>query len=100
MTETSGYNGWKNYETWVTALWIDNDQDSYGFAREIVAEVFGSADIEYPRVEAADALKSWVDGAFVPDLAGSLAADLLGHAFQSVDWFEIVDAIRSELDEG
>ena len=36
MTEDEkGYNGWKNYETWLVALWIDNEQSSYSYAREL-----------------------------------------------------------------
>ena len=26
------YNGWKNYETWNVALWIQNDPGLYGMA--------------------------------------------------------------------
>ena len=33
MTDTT-YNGWKNYETWNVALWIDNDQFWYGVAED------------------------------------------------------------------
>ena len=29
-----GYNGWKNYETWNVALWIDNDEGLNELARE------------------------------------------------------------------
>ena len=31
---TNTYNGWKNYETWNVALWIQNNEGYYNIARE------------------------------------------------------------------
>ena len=30
---TQDYNGWTNYETWNVALWMDNDETEYAWAR-------------------------------------------------------------------
>ena len=30
---TATYNGWANYETWNVALWIQNEQGLYNFAK-------------------------------------------------------------------
>lgn len=33
-TETTPYNGWKNYETWNIALWINGDMGLYDLATQ------------------------------------------------------------------
>lgn len=85
------YNGWSNYETWVTNLWLDNEPGTYEDKREIIRR----ADKEH---EAADALKDYVQD-LMPDLGASLASDLLGAALSEVDWREIVQAEWEELHE-
>lgn len=30
---TNTYNGWKNYETWNVALWLQNDEGYYAMAK-------------------------------------------------------------------
>lgn len=32
--DEKGYNGWENYETWATKLWLDNSADIYDMVRE------------------------------------------------------------------
>ena len=29
LNQDNEYNGWANYETWMYALWMDNDENSY-----------------------------------------------------------------------
>ncbi len=34
METQDDYQGWKNYETWAVALWLDNDRASYEYCRD------------------------------------------------------------------
>ena len=103
MTDEQGYNGWKNYETWAVALWIDNEEWSYNETRS-QAQVF-TEDPEDERngrtVEGvyADWLKEYVEET-MPDLGASLWSDLLNAAFGEVDWYEIAENYLSEIEEG
>jgi hypothetical protein len=94
---SDGYNGWKNYETWLVALWIDNDQGTYSYSRELVSEAADGE--EFPKVRAADALEEWIKDEILPDLGASLASDLLNAAISEVDWFEIAENYLAELAE-
>jgi hypothetical protein len=93
MTSTESettYNGWKNYPTWAVNLWLSNDEGLYNETRERVAAL--NPGPTYHRSETADMLRDWVRDDLAPDLGASFAADLLGYALDSVDWFEIADA--------
>ncbi len=102
------YNGWSNYKTWATDLWITNDREGYDVAHAAIAR------------GGADALRAYVRG--LPDivraLQGSvpdsgLAADLYGDeqqnaretrdraqvmrdALDKINWQEIVQALHEE----
>ena len=32
------YNGWKNWDTWAVALWIDNDESNYRAIKRITVD--------------------------------------------------------------
>jgi hypothetical protein len=84
-----GYNGWKNYETWAVALWIDNEERTQNEARAIIRE--------YPaRNDAAQEFKEWIEAGNPLANASSLFSDLLGAALSEVDWFEIVEHFSEE----
>lgn len=94
MTET--YNGWKNYPTWAVNLWLSNDEGLYRQTVGMVAGIKSSFPAEMVRVETADAIRDYVKDDLTPDLGASFAADLLGYALDTVDWFEIADAWLEE----
>lgn len=106
--EPKGYNGWKNYETWCVALWIDNEEPLYRERRRMMRQVWREAEdhaesgsaftaSELARGALSDSIKGWVSD-MAPDLGGTLWADLLSAAISEVDWFEIADNWLTEVD--
>ncbi len=103
------YNGWKNYETWAVALWLDNEQGTHEAAREMARDTYENASErnrvpvwtseQYARYTLADSLKAWVTDDMMPDLGASLAADLLGAALSEVDWNEIAEHYLDDAKE-
>jgi hypothetical protein len=97
-SEGTTYNGWSNYETWAVALWLDNEQSSYEYVRELARDAWDDAtETTYAtRGQAAawalaETLKDeHYEGMTnaIPDGA-SVFADLLGAALSSVDWHEL-----------
>ena len=93
------YNGWKNYETWNVALWIDNDQGSYSMRTEWAQESWDDTDTDDDLAtrtsEAASSLAKKIED-FVDEnnpLAGdnSMFTDILNSALAEVDYYEIAE---------
>jgi hypothetical protein len=85
--QTKEYNGYTNYETWVVALWLDNDRGTHDYWLEIAQETLASCTDDQAKINLSDALKesheeSEVQGVF---------ADLLNAAMSEVDWYDIAE---------
>jgi len=97
------YQGWKNYETWAVALWLDNDERSQdyllGRVRELREEAPGREETywtpaEYVKFRLADELKQDHEDAAEALFEGqavSVLQDLLGAAISEVDWREVAE---------
>lgn len=120
----TGYQGWKNYETWLFALWFSNDQYTHEEITRVVTEIketviepdpqdyddisdlaealdeYESGKEEIPG-DAADALKEWVEDHLyeildAAKLDGTIFSDLLRNALSEVDWLEWANNLLEE----
>lgn len=107
----NGYNGWTNYETWVVNLWMDNEEGTHDYWREVAQEIHN--DLEEPTNSMtkmdeavyllADRLKqdhedkkdSLLENA---DLTASIWADLLGAALAETNWREIAEHLLENVE--
>lgn len=97
------YNGYTNYETWCVSLWLDNDEYIHNhLMADWVKEADRQAYHYSPALTHADSLvicltdliKDYVndpDNGLRPDLGASMAEDMLGAAFDEVNWREIAE---------
>ena len=76
------YNGWYNYETWLCALWLQNDQNSCEYWDEVTNEV---ADIE----DLSNYIKEQVEECNPVTEESGLYADLMNAAIAEVNYYEI-----------
>ena len=108
MEESSKrYNGWGNYETWLVALWLNNDQSTYSYWQE-AAERFQENASECQQVQSGvwtideaakftlgDALRSEIEeGNPIEEVC--LYGDLLQAALSEVNWYEIAESYLAE----
>lgn len=106
MENEKTYNGWRNYETWLVALWMDNDQGSYESFRELareIREIKGREPSKYLSKQEvdiatlADALRDEFDEASPVAEQSSVYADLMNAALSEVDWHEIAEHLLDEI---
>lgn len=103
----TGYQGWTNYETWTTRLWIDNCERSYRYWRQVTRDVIEASPrceevvkgywtlAEARRILLANRLSTdlWERS---PRLGATMYADLLSAAFDEIDWMEIADSLLED----
>lgn len=108
MTDKT-YNGWTNYETWLVALWFDNDQGTQAYCVEMAEECaanrkpnpFAEDGYTSANYTLSERLKDYAEE--LVELSGvegsGLAADLVNAALSAVNWREIADHYLADLPE-
>jgi phytoene dehydrogenase-like protein len=105
-----GYNGWTNYETWLVALWLDNEQATYEQWREDARRIWEDAPGTkeatawgWTRLEAAthslaSALRDQLTELEEVGQSG-FHTDLLRSALDEVDWHEVARHYLGDIEE-
>ncbi|NCC19599.1 hypothetical protein EOM33_00900 [Candidatus Saccharibacteria bacterium] len=83
QTETIGYNGWTNRETWLVNLWLTNDECYYEELQAIIKN--------FDSEEQAEELEQYAHWIIDVDEA-SMTTDLLSTSLGRVNWHEIARA--------
>jgi hypothetical protein len=111
MSTDDTYNGWTNWETWNTNLWMTNEQalleEAQAIARQYIDEATDDPnDEDYtPRtVEAygmGKALREWWEETLDPEEAGGAPlpgpiADAWSTVLGAVNWTEIAEGLAEE----
>ena len=97
-----GYNGWRNYETWRVATWLDGDDAAYSDIRAAACQALATAEQGHKYLEPeehacrllAKSIREYVESAEPIAAvigAGSVASDLLSVALAAVDWEEVAE---------
>lgn len=106
MADDGKYNGFANYETWCSILWIKTDEQAANHwlarARELRDNPPPNAAwtvAERARFSLADEIKAcFEDGNPLMD-ANSVYSDLLSTALGRVNWPEIADHLLKDVDK-
>jgi hypothetical protein len=85
------YNGWKNYETWLVALWIDNDGAADYWA-ERAEEVRDVSDL----ANEMEAYYTEMASEVIP--SQGMFNDLFNSALREVSWYDIAEHYINEAE--
>ena len=107
--EKRRHSGWTNYETWCVNLWIGNNDEATYRHWQRRANYWNDADStseywtqsESAKFNLADELKDSFEQGQVDALKeqATLFSDMLGAAFEEVNWHEIAEGMLDALAE-
>lgn len=96
MNQEKKVHGYSNRETWLAAIWIDNDEESNSHWRTRTLELVKTGDRDR-KSELPRELEGWSKGE-QPEITSSLFSDLLTTALNNVNWLEVAQRLWSDCE--
>lgn len=104
------HQGWTNHQTWAVHLWINNEEGTWNYCRDMAREAVEDAEEcdqvndgiwtqnEARRFMLADRLKGYLAESNPLNDNPSLYSDLLGSALEDINYDELADAFLEDLE--
>jgi hypothetical protein len=95
-----GYQGWRSYETWAVALWIDNEEGSYHYWRDAARDCAREA--HRSKRSASELLADRLEEEFEDAVRERLGdrcdvfGDLMNSALSEVGWIDIAKHLSQD----
>lgn len=95
------YNGYKNYETWLTCLWFTNEERTYRYWKALTEKARETHGDDYyaTRAELAAQMKDKIEDHLTSENENEQAGlkrDLLRAAIANIDFHEIAEYFMEE----
>lgn len=90
------YNGWTNWETWLTNLWLSDDEDTWSQWANASRIALQSQSVDEARYDVSKQLKESFSQQ-VPEQSG-LFTDFIIRALREVNWEEIASHLVDNAD--
>ena len=90
------YNGWTNRFTWLVNLWLDNEP----YTSEELSRIANAGHYDF-EFEKDNDLQAWVEDLVLQETGentSGMSWDLLSSALAWVNWTEIIEAHKEELE--
>lgn len=88
------YNGYQNYETWLTVVWISSNEFTYKFWTNRASEILEKIDnYKEARYLLEKEIQDTMEEYYFEDIPAGLKRDLLYAAFKKIDFSEVAESL-------
>ena len=87
------YNGWKNYETWSIALFIDNEEEWYHHVRMLIEANSKANETQYDLMQD---IKAFIEDNLLTSNLTPYQEQCINTFISECDWKEVIEHYKEE----